>query len=539
MTIGTKNTPYLEAVPVRPFVVARRWDQLGSRLCAIVNARSLAELLDLEFRFAWPRAADAHMNNPGQIFSEAFLDRFEIHSSELENRPAVPWWQLISLPVPESHRALTDAGATAFLDANEPFAVVRSPNESLAVARERYRRLFDETGWSEEARRLMDFSRRWPADGPIAAVHVRAGDIVGGAWRHVVGHEKYSPTPFVHHAIERLTERGEKPALVLSDNAQYLAWLRGRFPTLITSAEIVPEYAGLTELQQALADILLLARCEPIIGPPNSAFSRLAANLGPGEHVRADAMAPPGRERRVLRAGIAAHGKNRAGSQFWPPLLARDICWYLDVFGDTTPLGEQRRLVRRAVKLDAEFLAAQARLARVEALAGDWRAARGAAARALAIAHTAEHHHDPLLEALATDIGCKCIAAVQGRPPRSADTDAAAFIAELNRGFSRCLELYPVWFSRDDVFDGLKSLIAIAERLVGETPDVRRQAARSFAEANYDDLDLPGVRSSGLLEHRASGTYDPLTRDLDRMGLHLYEAVDGADLGIEPPRLAR
>ena len=454
---------------------------------------------------------------------------------------------------------LAEAGPNAFVDASEPFAVIRSPDEGQTVATERYKRYFEAIGWNDEVRQLVDFCSHWPADGPIAAIHVRAGDIIDGDWRHVVGHEKYSPTPFVHQAIERLTEHGRRRALLLSDNAQYLAWLKDRFPTLITSAEVIPGYAGLTQLQQALADILLLAQCEPIVGPPSSAFSRLAANLGPGELVRADRMVPPGRERVVLRTGIAASRRHAADAQFFSALVARDICWCLDVFSDTMPLGQQQSLARRAVELDAGFLAAQARLARVAALAGDWRSALRAAGHATRIGQAAERHDEPLMEALATDIACKCIAAVQGRlrPPTDAsvshlpsllrrdrgardwEADAASLTADLNRTFGRCLELEPAWFATGDVIDGLRSLMAIAARLVGETPGVRRDAATRLANADYDDLDLQALRPSGLMAHRAEPTYDPLTRDLDAMALYLYEAVDGAELGIEPPRLAR
>lgn len=49
-----------------PLVVSRRWDQLGGRLTALVNARSVAEALGLDVRFVWPRGADSSVRAGGQ-----------------------------------------------------------------------------------------------------------------------------------------------------------------------------------------------------------------------------------------------------------------------------------------------------------------------------------------------------------------------------------------------------------------------------------------------------------------------------------------
>jgi len=519
----------------RPLVVTRRWDQLGGRLCAIINARSIAELLDLEFRFVWPRGPEPAMSDPRQIFSQSFLDTFEIEPAELENRPVVRHHELISLSRADARRAL---GADAFVEVNEVFGVISGPSEGIAAARTRYRRCYREIGWSDDVRRLADLCSSLPGDQPIAGIHVRAGDIVTGGWRHVVAHEKYSPTPFIEYAIDQLAHDGDKPVLVLSDNGQYLAWLKDRFPTVLAAADVVPGYAQLPEVQQALADIFVLSACEPIIGPPSSSFSRLAANLGPGELRPADTVAPAGQECAVLCAGIAAHRQDAATARFWRGLVARDICWCLDVFADTLALDEQHQLAGWAVELDPDFLGAHTRFARIASLAGDWRPARIAVARAIEIAASAERYDDPLMEALITDVVCRCLAAVRGRRPRHACGD-------VHQTLDRCLELHPVWLARDEtaareeIFGSLRFMLTVAERLSEGTRAVRKRAARSLAEARYDDLDLARLRPDGLQQHRSAAMYDPLVRDLERMALHLYDAVHRAGVAVGAPSLSR
>jgi hypothetical protein len=521
-------------------VVARRWDQLGGRLSAIVNARAIAELFELDFRFVWPRGRDDATDNPLEIFSRGFLDAFGIQPSELAGREVVPHHELVPLARLDGRRKLEHAGTGAFVDVNEIFEVIGGPSESVAQARERYRRSFHQIDWNADVRRLIGLCSRWPTGAGIPAIHVRAGDVVDGNWRHVVVHEKYSPTPFVHHAIERLTQGGKRQVLVLSDSSQYLAWLKDRFRGVISTAEIVPGYERLTEMQQALADILILSRCQLVVGPPSSAFSRLAANLGPGELVRADKLVAEGEERSVLLAGIAEH-RSRGADSLWAALVARDICWCLDVFSDALSLREQRELARQAVDLDPDFSGAHTRLARVATLACDWQAARGAGTRGLEIAQSAKHHDDPLVEALATDISVKCFAALGRRlgfRARSRSESTATTLEEVRRTFGRCSELHPFWLDRERVLGDLEFLISIVERLSEETNGLRRKVARSLARAKDDELDLPDLRPSGLERHRRVAMYDPLTRDLDRMALRLYRAVRSAGLSTDPPRLA-
>lgn len=554
MTSGRTRSHDSEPTSRCPLIVARRWDQLGGRLSAIVNARSIAEWLGLEFRFVWPRGLDVELNDPEQIFSPAFLDAFEIRPSELDGRPLVNHWEIVGGTDSNARRALTTVGVDVFVEVHEIFDVVRCAAESISAARDRFRRCFSEIDWSDDARRLTDFCSGW-SPGGIAAIHVRAGDIVGGAWRQVVNHEKYLPTPFVHAAIERFAEGGTKQVLVLSDNAQYLAWLRDRFPTIVTAAEIVPDYASLTATQQALAEILMLSRCEPIVGPPSSAFSRLAANLGTGSLVRGDCLVAQGQERKVLQSGIAEQRSRAVASNFWGALTARDICWCLDVFNDTLSLAEQAELAHWAIELDPGFSGGLARFARVATLLDDWRSARDASAQAIRIAESAERHDDPLMESLATDVARGCFAAVrrplrhQGDrrlPPlwwrkcggRGEWRDAEMLREAIKRSFDRCLELEPIWFARHEVLDSLRSLIAMAEQLSDETPAVRRRGARSLAAAAYDDVDIRSVRADGLEQHRVQPMFDPLTRDLDRMALHLYDAVHRAGVPVDAPRLA-
>ncbi len=543
MSSGTRTMRPTKAIE-GTVVLARRWDQLGGRLSAIANARSLAELLGFEFGFVWPRGRDVAVNRPQELFSEEFLARFEFAPEELDGSTAIPYRELLTLDDEERRRRLDEAGPRPLIDVDEVFEIVHGPTDDCEPAGRRYRAAFRTLGWNEVVRELIEICDRPPAEGPIAAVHVRAGDIVDGAWRHVVAHEKYAPTPFVHEAIDRLSHGGERRVLVLSDNARYLAWLRDRYASVTTPNEIVPGYERLTVVQRALADILVLSRCEEIVGPPSSAFSRLAANLADRPVMRLDDMSQEARAAEILRSGIREHRDGCEPSGFWRGLVARDACWYIDVFGDQLTADERLDLARFAADLDPDFAGAQTRIARMSTFAGDPLAARAAAVQALRLADAAERYDDPLFEGLATAIAAKSMAVVQGdAKPVEHESGRhrreTVSIAEMREGLRRWRSLRPFWFERDRAAESLEFLISVAARLAHESPRARRRVGRALAVNRRHAIQMQLLRPSGPSEHRTSPTYDPLRRDLDHLALQAFDALRDAGIQVDPPRLAR
>jgi hypothetical protein len=492
-----------------------------------VNAISVADLLGLGFGFVWPRGRDGALNDPGEIFSPRYLDTFEFEAGELEDRSVMLGHQLLELSRGEADRRLDDAPG-AFVDMQLHCQIARAAWEDDHAARTRFLRSWGEIGWSEEVAALLTRCQDATRARPIAAVHVRAGDIVDGDWRQVMHHEKYIPSPFVDLAIDTLL-REQNAVLILSDNDDYLNSLLERFPAATTGAQLLPGYEELSEIHRALADIFLLAQCRLIVGPPSSAFSRVPANLGPGRVVRADELATPGEERDVLLAGIAAR-RPRAETTLQRRLLARDTCWCLDVFGEELALDERLRLARDTVELD-DFSGGAARLARLAAVAGDLSAARAAADRALTLAESVERCDDALLEALASDVVVRCFATVRSRPrsvPRWApptvnkwrqrqDRRAAeAELGEIEVSFDRSLTLVPYWSAPESVRADLREMIDIVRWCSEQPAEVRRVVAAVLAPCIGPTGPEPGCASS-LEDHRHVAMYDPLTRDLDRI----------------------
>jgi hypothetical protein len=524
-----------------PVVFTRRWDQLGGRLNSLVNAIATAGSLGLEFRFIWPRGADPAINDPSQLFSQAFLDAFEISPTSLGDRGVVPEHELVELGVDDARRLSRSAASAPHLEMESPFAITRLAGEGDDPARARFVEAFGSIGWSAPAHELSDRITAACDGMSLAAVHVRAGDIVTGGWRHVVHYGKYAPVPYVELAIEQLAEQGTAPVLVVSDNSRLLSWLQDRHRAVVTAAEIVPGYRDLPEILQAFADILLMARCHALVGPSCSAFSLFAAHVGCGQVIPAEELVPPGEGSSVLLSGIIELQEDVPGAPFLAGLLARDIVWYLDVFGDALAPGAQLELASRAVALDPAFAGARTRQALTASLVGDREGARGAAVEASRIAAAEDRHDDPAIDALAAQVAVECFALVLGRRSRrrwrAAGRRAArrhrrameGALPRLHRDLARLAGLEPTELDRAEILANLRWMVGTVTWLSHADDDVLAALASGLARWDSASVAIGSFRPPNEgARHTYARHFEAVVRNLERSVVYLSQAVGSA-----------
>lgn len=510
-----------------PLVVARRFDGLGGRLNAMVNAAALAKEHGLTFRFVWPRDTERTMlDDPSRIFAQAFLDEFEIPHSALDG--------LIGRPA----QALHDPGereAAGFVLVDEMFGILRADQEeSAAIARQRFRRCFAEFGWAPEIRELMALVEARALGDGLTAIHVRAGDIVNGEWRQILGHEKYTPTPFILLAIRQLRQSGAH-VVVVSDSRAYSDWLSSRFHDLLVMADLIPDYGSLSELHRTFIDILVMSHCASVVGPPRSAFSGLAANLGTAPVIRADAMVPAGGEAAILLDGVNALRREVKRSPFLRGMVARDICWYADVFPDGTSPHDRIHLVRRAVRLDPDFCGAHLRLARDTAWAGDFDNARKAVARAMRIAQAVRIHEDPLAEVLATAIAVESLAVMMGgsrrrvmrrlNSSRRRRDDVRAEVAYMHGQLEMYATLAPYQMYHADTLHALRFVTAIADWLSAAGDDLLQDLGAAVARLPRGRVAASQFLPASLDQHHRMNPFDPVLEYVERVAICVSQVV--------------
>jgi hypothetical protein len=492
----------------------------------MVNARTVASALELDFRFVWLREGNSELEDPAELFDGAFLDHHEISSGSLDGMTPVIGEEVADLEYRLGAPGDDDEAEGRFADLVDPFTIWGLGRGADEEAQARFVDSFRSLGWNEVVSSLMSVCAKQDTGDGWTAVHLRAGDIVTGEWRHIMHHEKYTPLAYVEHAIEQLG-LGDANALILSDSEACVDHLRARYERLVVPSELLPGYDRLTESQRALAEILLMSRCDRIAGPHRSAFSCLAANLGGTPIIRPDLLLPDGQEADILEAAI-----RRSAGQVAPfeRLAARDIGWYVDVFGDAVTVDRRLAMIERALRLDDDFAGMHARLARTSAAAGSFRQARRAAERARQIAVSVDRHDDPLLEALASTVAVRCLESFRPwhGPP------SAGAVSEVSADLDRCIELRPHQIYCDEVVASLRFLVGLMGWFSAAPRSFHRLAVRRLASRGFDAVDVSSFRCSGLEAHRKLPLYDPVSRDLERIVISLSSEIGAAFAARHP-----
>lgn len=500
-------------------IVAKRWDGLGGRLHAILNAWSAARALEREFRFVWPRNAFGELQEPRELFSDGFLDRFEISESDCADcvhcGPG-------SLRLSEM-RDTRQAEMPSRLEISECFEVFAFGDETPEAARERFRRGLREIAWSRASQALVEAALE-DADGcGYAAIHIRAGDIVTGGWRQFVPVEKYAPLLLVERAIDELSDHDRLPVVVVSDNDSCVQHLKTRFSVIRTPGDLFAGYADLTEVQRAFADILALAQARRLVGPRLSAFSQLSAHLGGSTLQSLDQLIVEEDTRRWFPQHLAQIEERAERSAFLPPLLARDICWFLDVFSDHLEPGEQLTLARRAIGYDPDFCGALNRSAAALARTGEHAASGEASARAQIASAKADRHADPMVETLATAISASLSTLVTR--PRS---HARAVLADARGALAKCEVLKPFQIQHSDVLFNLRFQIAALAWLTAADDELRAVAQEAMDSSGRDPAFLSAWRPSGAKVLREPGSFPQVLRNLETVTVRIAYAIGKA-----------
>lgn len=511
-------------------IISRRWDGLGGRLNSLLNAWSMARALGLGFHFVWPRNAFKELCSPRELFSEAFLECFEIPESTPLSCKQLP---LATGMGRSDVLELCRRKRKSMIEIDSCFDVFSFSDETKEAALHRFRAGLIEIEWSSAVRHLLE-----KMDGlrPYPAIHVRAGDIVTGGWRQFVPVEKYTPTILVELAIEFLSEHGREVVVVVTDNSDLLKHLRSRFDQVRSPDEMIDGYSDLTQAQQAFADILVLSHARRLVGPPLSAFSQLASHLGnvpvQGFH---DVLSE-----RAVRQGFHAHiervERNADQAGCLRPLISRDLSWFLDVFSDDSTPGEQRRLASLAAEHDPDSCGALNREALWSAILGDHPAARDCSMRALERAALADRHDDPLVESLAVSICARVLAALD---PRNAHSQDRAGLLDLARqDLESCEVLSPYQIHHHDIMMNVRFQLAAATWLETVEPWLRERVVDAMCWSPDERMELKAWRPSGFHLLTGAGSFPQAVRNLEIVSIRFVQALGealAADHGIVIP----
>lgn len=510
-----------------PLIVANQSDRLGSRLCAIVNAWSLAKAVDSKFGFVWPRNECAELHHPLEIFSQDFLDEFEIPEADFPSDVKRPALGIMTL---EESRNFCYQHQNSSIVVPINFEVHAFVGEEFQSAHERFLGSFSEIGWSSLIREVVSSKQRRMYD----ALHIRAGDIITGNWSQSMPVEKYLPTGFVDYFIEGLAGGSGLPLVVFSDNGDYISYLVGRFDRVWTVADLVPGYGDFSEAQQAFVDVFMLSGASRLFAPVRSAFSQLASSIG-GVKVQSVYESMGSADAFLI---LESHLKNALSRDQPPPyqkMLARDICWMLDVFTERLTPDERLAWARQAVSCDPTFCIAKTRLAFAWLQLGFVDAAELEAERARKIAQTVSLYHDSLTDSLACDI-CVLIFQFCASGPGAAPSQGVHQLQRAETLLDRCEQLRPAMIYCEDLLLNLRFIVQSMRWLATGHEPLKQHVVQRFQQALGTPAETLKWRRDGFTTlHSLVSAFPGLLRHVEEVSLRLSFAI-GQGLSRAPRR---
>ena len=261
-------------------VFAVRPDRLGGRLSAIVNAKRLADMFDLDLQVFWskPKHAYPELVMPEAIFSKDFIDAHFLPEDTAKG-------SLKFTPIQKKSTPTTKATFGAHITKGEAFGFVTRegavalPFEDKDTARVGFAQAFQALDFSQPFRATMDH-----INGAVGgareyiAVHIRRGDVIRnentseGFW-----HGQYVPDAIYFQVLDGLVAPDVRFVL-FCDDAAVLATYQARYKDAQTARDII-DCHDQPALHIDLAEMYLMSKCTRILGPRSSAFSMTAADL--------------------------------------------------------------------------------------------------------------------------------------------------------------------------------------------------------------------------------------------------------------------
>ncbi|QKC86110.1 hypothetical protein EB232_09795 [Mesorhizobium sp. NZP2077] len=327
-------------------IVANRIDGLGGRLFAMANAKSLADRLGYRFGFTWNSRditdQDSHtVDVVGKIFSGDFIEKHWLG----EKIKAAEFGVLGgSAFAPSDLEAVARSGKLrgwicddfGVLDFFRDEGVRPAPSEALQAF-----------GFSPAVRQALDAAGKCRFPGPMAALHLRSGDIVYGQYRkRLVFADKVIPSTLARAVVAELSSKGMTTLLVGQDRAT-VDYVSGQTGALRTDDFGAAAFKG-EEALSAFFEMALMARCQQIYAG-NSIYAVVASVMGEVPCLGISALFDKQRAAELIMEELQAHQ-----ADYHPLEAAFGYQWAFLSQEDEIAPAQARELLGKAGALDPE-----------------------------------------------------------------------------------------------------------------------------------------------------------------------------------------
>lgn len=284
------TTPALRALSHRP-------DGLGERLRSLMNAIYLSRVAQCDFAFTWDTAlvGDIHHAMPPAeaAFEADFLARHLVSDFDPADYGVLPekidGWAALSAA----------AGPRGWLVRKNNFPKLLATRLRLPPGA--YGEIFAALPFAPGPAAAIAAARDLPLPDEVAALHLRAGDIIYGQYRFTAGNaDKVVCVPVAERLIADLNAAGTT-VLLFNQDSRVAARFEDR-EGVIPVTGLAARFDDPTE--QALFEITLMARANRLIAG-SSGFARLAGELSERRPESVDAIVPAEAQLEAIEAHLS------------------------------------------------------------------------------------------------------------------------------------------------------------------------------------------------------------------------------------------
>lgn len=281
-------------------ILGFRQDRIGARLICLLNTMRLARVAAAPARFLWLSQPDGpypELVDPNDFLKAGFVREWiDVVDAipELEPRRNVE-----TQAASTSTRHFADAiAAGQQYQCVAMSDLVRFMNESPADVAAEVQEIAAGLMLKPRLARMLVKAREIVAragEGAPVAIHVRRGDILDGdPWSYSSWSSKYVPDEF----FQAFIELNPGPVIAFSDTPAAIEHLRQGNPRVIPVTTLF-DSSKLTPAERDLLELLLMAGCEQVGAPSQSAYSRAAAVIGNCRITPLPAALPMGAKQRA------------------------------------------------------------------------------------------------------------------------------------------------------------------------------------------------------------------------------------------------
>ncbi|WP_246738929.1 hypothetical protein [Mesorhizobium sp. NZP2234] len=327
-------------------IVVNREDGLGGRLLAMANAKALADRLGYRFGFTWSSRdiidQQSHtVDVVGKIFSADFIDKHWLGETIKVADFGVLGGAAFA---PSDLEAAAREGRQRGWICDDFDVLDFFRGQGVQPDRSEALRAF---GFAPGVRRALDAAGKCRFPGPMAALHLRSGDIVHGHHRRrLVFADKVIPSTLAKAVVSELSSKGLTTLLVGQDRAT-LDYVSAQTGALRTDDFGAADFKG-EEALSAFFEMALMARCQRIHAG-NSIYAVVASVMGEVPCLDISTLFSKPRAAEIIMQELQAHQ-----ADYHPLEAAFGYQWSFLSLEDKIDPARARELLEKAQVLDPE-----------------------------------------------------------------------------------------------------------------------------------------------------------------------------------------